>query len=177
MAIKKNKIFILSILLVLSPLIVFLIYKFWIEEDTFYPEHTNGVTVKVINQSTAKLPDLKFSLGTLEDKNYKKIGSMKSLNTNESDVIHIPETNSGPNDLSFYIQYKDTNNKLVFDAPLYIPGAHPKKIVVVLTIKEVTDSGILIYEYEAFDGWDKRGPYRNDIDYIEYSDKIPFPLN
>ncbi|WP_316571449.1 hypothetical protein [Neobacillus sp. YIM B06451] len=171
MVIKKSTILIGTIFFVLFLVIGILIfYKFWLKEDTYYPEYEDGITVKVINQSHVELPDLQFSLGTIGDPNYKKIGSVKGLNANELGEIHVPKTFNGPNDLSFYIQYRDTNNKLALDAPLYIPGAHPKKIVVVLTIKEVTDSGILIYEYEAFDGWDKIGPYPNDINYIDYED-------
>lgn len=133
-----------------------------------YPQYENGVTIEVINQSQAKVPDLKFSLGQPGDQIYESLGSIEALNTKKSGKIHVPEIVEGVSDLSFYIHYKDANAKLVLDSPFFIPIVNPDKVVAVITIKEVTESGHLSYIYEIYDGWKKSGPYKNDLSLINY---------
>lgn len=133
-----------------------------------YPQYEDGVTIEVVNQSQVKTPNLKFSLGAPGEQTYQDLGSMKGLNPKKSGKIHVPEIVKGVSDLSFYIHYKDANDKLVLDSPFFIPVVNPEKVVAVITIKEVTESGHLNYVYEAYDGWQKFGPYKNDLSLINY---------
>lgn len=166
--INKSKVLFVAIIFVIAILILIAIKMS--ENYGVYPQYEDGITIKVVNQSQAKIPDLKFSLGQPGDQIYESLGSMEGLNTKESGEIHIPEPEIVKefSDLSFYIHYKDANDKWVLDSPFFIPIVNPDKVVAVLTIKEVTESGHISYIYEIYDGWKKSGPYKNDLSVINY---------
>lgn len=166
MAINKGKVLFVAVIFVIIILILIAIKISGNSE--VYPQYEDGVTIEVINESQVKIPDLKFSLGQPGDQTYESLGSIDGLNPKKSSKIHVPEIVEGVSDLSFYIHYKDANDKLVLDSPFFIPIVNPDKVVAVITIKEVTESGQLIYVYEAYDGWKKFGPYKNDLSLIDY---------
>ncbi|WP_057765523.1 hypothetical protein [Cytobacillus praedii] len=166
MAINKDKVIFGALICVIIILILIAIKISGNSE--VYPQYEDGVTIEVINESQVKIPYLKFSLGQPGDQTYESLGSIDGLDTNKSSKIYVPEIVEDVSDLSLYIHYKDANDKWVLDSPFFMPTVNPGKVVAVITIKEVTESGHLIYIYEGYNGWKKVGPYKNDLSLIDY---------
>lgn len=124
-----------------------------IQQGEFW-KYDKGFTIEVNNSSEVSIDNLKITYGYAEDTEFREIGTIKQLKPGEYSILtgSSDDIQNIDKDISIYMHYNLKNGDKKEESLVYFSTHEPSKVVVVLDIKHVYESGNIGFEKKGFDG-------------------------
>lgn len=114
-------------------------------------KYDNGVTIEVKNSSKQEITDLHLFFSFTSYDVDQDLGKIDKLEAGKTTSIYRHHINGEGSGRSLYVQYPFNNADTQVDSIAYVASNEPRKVVVILEITGVDNSGRLLYKVKGYE--------------------------